>query len=157
MKFKPQRNNVRSSRELRRIAEREEKKQRNQRAIQAFWNLSPEERQQRIQDDKTLSSIQRNGITIEDLDRAAQEGYRDGNRIGAENTMKICYAAVALTLHERLGYGKKRCMDFLNAMDEKVIYSLDSAEAMQQVFDDIGLQLRFRGDPLDDRIIEKEG
>jgi len=156
MKFKPQRNNVRSSRELRRIAEREEKKQRNQRAMQAFWNLSPAERQQRIQDDKMLSNIQRNGITIEDLDKAAQDGYRDGNKIGAESTMKICYAAAAMVLHEKLGYGKKRCMDFLNAMDEKVIYSLDSQEAIQQVYDDIGLQLRFTDDPLEERIVEKE-
>lgn len=156
MKYKPPRYKGISNRDLRRIAEREQKRQQNQQAMQAFWNLSPEERQRRIQDDATLSNIQRNGITIDDLDNAAQEGYRDGNKAGAENTMKICYAAIAIVLHAEYEYDTDMIMDFLNKVDNTVLYSLDSHEAVQQVWDEIGLQLSFSGDPLDERIAEKE-
>lgn len=63
VKFK---RNTQSSRELRRIAEREQGRQQRKQAIDAFWRLSPEERAQRIADNETFQRIQRNGITVED-------------------------------------------------------------------------------------------
>lgn len=145
-----------SSREIRRMNEREERRQQNKQAVEAFWKLSPEERQRRINDDNTLSRIQKNGITIDDLDNAAQEGYRDGAKVGAENTFKNIYAAIALVMKEKHGFGKKRIRELLNAIDEKVMYALDSKEMVQKVWEEIGLQMSFSGDTFDERIQEKE-
>ena len=153
VKFK---RNTQSSRELRRIAEREQGRQQRQQAIDAFWRLPPEERAQRIADNETFKRIQRNGITIEDLDKSYHEGYDDGARIAAENTLKNIFAAVALVLHEDYDFDDNRCMDVLNAIDQKVIYALDSREMVQQVWDDLGIEMTFSGDMFTDRVYKKE-
>lgn len=152
-KFKQQR--IVSGREARRMGERELKRQEKQKAIQAWWNLKPEERQQRVKDEAMVQRICQNGITIDDLDRVGQESYNEGAKQGAENTMKCVYAAVALVMHEKYGFGKKRCLDVLNAIDEKVIYALTTKEMVQRVWDEIGLEISFDGDALDERVKEK--
>lgn len=144
-----------STRELRRMGEREQKRQQHQQALAAWWALSPEERQKRIADHESIQRMQRNGITIEDVNNAAQEGYREGAKIAAEKTMKNIYAACALVLHEKYGFGKKRCMDMLNAIDEKVMYALDSQEMIEQVWDDLGIAMTFGDEALEERIKEK--
>lgn len=144
-----------SAREIRRMNAREQAKIDKKDALNAFWALPEAERQRRIADNEQLTRIQRNGITIDDLDRAGRQGYQDGAKVGAENAMRNIYAAVALTLHEMHGFGKKRCMDVLNAVDEKVMYALDSQELIQQVFDNLGIAMTFDGDPLTERIHEK--
>lgn len=144
-----------STREIQRMNAREQAKVEKKDALNAFWALPEAERQRRISENEQLKSIQRNGITIDDLDRAAQRGYQDGAKTAAEKTMRNIYAAVALTLHEMHGFGKKRCLDVLNAIDQKVMYALDSQEMIQQVFDDLGIRMTFDGDPLEERITEK--
>lgn len=145
-----------SSREIRRMNEREQRRQQNKQAVDAFMRLTPEERQRRINDDNTMSRLQRNGITVDDLDRAGQEGFRDGAKVGAENTFKNIYAAIALVMKEKHGFGKKRIKELLNAIDEKVMYALDSKEMVQQVWEEIGLQMSFSGDTFDERVQDKE-
>lgn len=144
-----------SAREIRRMNAREQAKVEKKDALNAFWALPEAERQRRISENEQLRSIQRNGITIDDLDRAGRQGYQDGARIAAENTMRNIYAAVALVMHENYGFGKKRCMDVLNAVDQKVMYALDSKEMIQQVWDDLKIKMTFDGDPLEERITEK--
>ena len=55
---------TKSSRELRRMAQREQTREQRQAAIDAFWKLSPEERAQRIADNEAFQRISKNGITI---------------------------------------------------------------------------------------------
>ena len=65
----------------------------------------------------------------------------------------MCYAAVALVMKEKYGFGAKRVRDVLTALDEKMIYALTSQELIDQVWDEIGLYLDFQ-EPMD-RITEK--
>jgi len=44
----------------------------------------------------------------------------------------------------------------LNAVDEKVVMALTSDEAIQEVFDRMGLVIRFNAGPLEERIEETE-
>ena len=150
------RGNVPSSREIRRMNQREAERQRKQQDIAAFYALPAEERARRIAANEQLASIERNGITINDLDRVAQEGYQDGAKQAAEMTMRNVYAAVSLALHELHGFGKERIKKVLNCADQKVMYALTSKELVQQVWDDIGLAITFSDDPLEERIGEKE-
>lgn len=147
--------NTQTTREMRRLGEREKQREQRKAAIDAFWAMTPEERQKRLETNEAVQRIQRNGITIEDLDRAGKEGYRDGAQQAAESTMINIYAAVALTLKELHGFGKKRILAVLNAIDEKVMYALDSKEMIQQVWEDIGIEMTFNDDPLTERIHEK--
>ena len=97
------RHTTQTTRELRRIAEREAGRQARQKSIDAWWALTPEERAQRMADNEAFQRINKNGITLEDLRNAEDQGRKDGYRIGKEETLIICYAAFILAMHEQIG------------------------------------------------------
>lgn len=155
VKFR-QKTRVLSGREARRYGERERDRAQRMADVERFWQLPPEVRAQRMADNAAFQRIQKNGITLEDLKQAEERAYHDGVQAGIENTMKTCYAAICLALNELHGFGTKRCKDVLNAVDEKVVMALNSDEAIQEVFDRMGLVIRFNAGPLEERIEENE-
>ena len=155
VKFR-QKTRVLSGREARRYGERERDRAQRMADVERFWQLPPEERAQRIADNAMFQRIQKNGITLEDVKRAEEKSYAQGVQAGIENTMKTCYAAICLALNELHGFGTKRCKDVLNAVDDKVVMALTSDEAIQEVFDRMGLVIRFNAGPLEERVEEKE-
>ena len=148
--------NTLSSRQLRRMGEREQKREQRQRQIDAFWALPPEERARRIADEEAFQRIQRNGITIEDMYKAEEEAYAKGIEAGKEATVRTCFAAVCMTLHEMHGFGKERCMKVLNDVYDKLTMALTSEDAIQEVYDDIGLEIKFSDDITEDTVRAKE-
>ncbi|MBP5710011.1 MAG: hypothetical protein J6W84_03435 [Bacteroidales bacterium] len=143
-----------TSREMRRLAEREAGRQARQESIKAFWALTPEERAQRMADNEAFQRINRNGITLEDLRNAENQGRSDGYRIGKEETLIICYASFILAMHELHGFDADQCREVLNLADEKVTYSLTSADAIKEVYDTMGLTLNFAEDIPGERVQE---
>ena len=95
-----------------------------------------------------LYRIEKNGITLEDLEKEYQKGYSKGFAEGSEPMYRTMMAAVALALHEKHGFGCKRVKEMLRAIDNKVIFSLTSMELVQEVFDRLGLEIKF-GDPFE--------
>lgn len=150
------RHTTQTSRELRRIAEREAGRQARQKSIDAFWALTPEKRAKIMADNDAFKRINRNGITLEDLRNAEDQGRRDGYRIGKEETLIICYAAFILALHELHDFDSDKCREVLNLADEKVTYTLTSADAIREVYDEIGLTLNFGEDMPGERVQDKE-
>lgn len=142
--------NVKSGREIRRMAEREQTRQQRQSAIDAFWRLTPEERAQRMKDNEAFQRISRNGITLEDMHTAEDEAYKKGVNDGKDATMKTCFAAICLALNELHGFGKERCSRVLNATYDKMLFALTSQEAIDEVYDRIGLKISFKSDITDD-------
>ena len=145
-----------SSREIRRMNQRESQRQERKDAVEAYWRLPETERRKIAETSRYITSMERNGITIEDVNRAANEGYQQGIALAQETTMKACYAAMCLALKERHGFGTKRCMDMLNAVDEKIIYALTSEELIDQVFTDLKIEINFNETMPGERITEKE-
>lgn len=96
-----------------------------------------------------MSALMKNGITPQDLKEEWQRGYDTG----AEVFLKTAYAAVCLALNELHGFGHKRCQDVLQAMDKHVLYTLTDVEAINEVWERMGLRLVF-ADPLE-RVQEK--
>lgn len=140
-----------SRREDRRFDEQEEKRKRR-----AVFNALPEaEKAEILRKNQIVQRIQRNGITIDDLKENYDIGYKAGFENATGPVIKTCYAAICLALHELHGFGMKRCRDVLNLVDQKILYSLTSAEAIEEVWEKIGLQIDF-GEILDDRITEVE-
>ena len=145
VKFKQQR--VLSGRAARRYGEQERKREERQKSVDAWWALSPEERKQRMEDIEAFKRINKNGITLDDVKDAEEKAYRTGVRTGIDNTMRTCYAAICLALHELYGFGKERCSRVLNLTDEKITMALTSEEAIQEVYDSIGLEINFKDVP----------
>ena len=147
--------NTKSSRELRRIGEREKKREQRQEDIKRFWALTPEERAQRIRDNEIFQRIQRNGITMEDMKMAEDKAFADGAQAGMESTMKMCYAAFCLVLKELHGFDTEQCQEILNAVDEKVVFTLTAEELIDEALDEVGLEIAFRND-VGERVAERE-
>ena len=83
------------------------------------------------------------GISPDDLIEEYRKGYNAGWRDAGDPIVKGCYAAICLALNEMHGFGCKRCKDVLNKVDEILLYTLTSDEAIQSVWDKIGLKLTF--------------
>lgn len=147
--------NAKSSREIRRMAEREQTREKRQQAIDAFWKLSPEERAQRMADNEAFQRISKNGITIEDMHRAEEDAYSKGVKDGKDGAVRTCFAAICLTLHELHGFGKERCSRVLNDVYDKLQFALTSQDAIQEVYDSIGLEIRFSDDVTEDAVTVK--
>ena len=101
-----------------------------------------------------IAKIEQNGITIADLEKEYEKGYSEGFNNGAEPMYRTMMAAISLALSELHGFGKKHVKDVLQRVDEKVIYSLTSAELVEEVFNKIGLEILFH-EPFD-RVRETE-
>ena len=93
----------------------------------------------------------KNGITQKDLDDAYNRGYNDAVNITTDYCLKDAYAAFLLAAHEEFGFGHARCKRLLHAADNKVVNSLASHEAIEEVFEKLGLAIKFY-DP--ERIID---
>lgn len=63
-----------------------------------------------------LERIERNGITEAELEKAHKQGYAEGIIESSTPVYKMCLAAASLALHRNFGFGRERCVRFLNAM-----------------------------------------
>ena len=73
---------------------------------------------------------------------------------GEEEIGSPSLAAVCATLEELHGFKRKRCLEILNAVDKRILYTLNSQEAIDEVYERIGLKLNFK-EPFD-RVQEAE-
>lgn len=103
---------------------------------------------QRLTPEQRLASIQKNGITLKDLEKNYDLGWHDGVQAGIQRTFKACYAAFILAMRRQHRFGRFRCKRILNLADEQVTTALTTDELIQQVWDEIGLELDFK-DPFD--------
>lgn len=138
---------VLSGREARRYNERREaaeQKLADRDARMARINaMSPQERERYFAQNQRIRDIERNGITLEHMRQTEEEAYARGLEDGKNATFETCFAAICLALNELHGFGSKRCKDVLNAVYENMTMSLNSADAIQQVYERMGLEIRF--------------
>lgn len=99
---------------------------------------------------KLLQRMYKNGIT----DKHLEENYYKGMDAGREEAIMTCYAAVCSAARDLLGLDKQTVYDLLCKMDEHVCETMSSREAIDKVFDEMGITIRFR-EPFD-RIEQKE-
>ena len=99
-----------------------------------------------------MDKLQCNGITVEHLKKNYEKGHADGFKDASDCIVKGCYAAVCLALNDLYGFGKKRCCDVLNAIDNHMAMTLVSEEAIEEVWQRMGLMIDFK-EPFD-RIFE---
>lgn len=96
---------------------------------------------QRQSKEQKMAALVKNGITPEYVDKECAKHFDAGYRKGAEHTLKMVYAAVCLAANDRFGFGRRRCRDLLLAIDNHVLMSLTSEEAMDEVYERMGLRI----------------
>lgn len=79
---------------------------------------------------------------------AMETGYKEGYEHGTQATVKFMMAASALALRELHGWGAGRCQKFLERTAELLLERVDTVEAMQAVWDAMGLEF-VSSDPLE--------
>lgn len=93
---------------------------------------------------KKAQELQRNGITVKDLEENYDKGFHEGFKKAAEPIVRGCYAGVCLALNELYGFGHKRCADVLNALDNHITMSLTTSELIDEVWERMGLKIEFK-------------
>ena len=89
------------------------------------------------------------------MHKAEEDAYSKGLKDGKDGTVKTCFAAICLALHELHGFGKERCSRVLNDVYDKLQFTLTSQEAIQEVYDTVGLEISFAGDVTEDAVTVK--
>ena len=108
-------------------------------------------RYQRMTPEQQEIARMKNGISSKDLEEAYNKGYNEGVRRASDYCLKDAYAGFLLAAHEVFGFGRDRCRRLLYAADDRVVNSLASDEAIDEVFEKVGVSINFF-DP--DRITE---
>lgn len=94
-------------------------------------------------EEQKLEALFKNGITNEDITKAFEEGYNSGFAHASPSVIKTAYAAVALAAHRQLKFGRERIKKLLREVDDIIVETLTSDEAIEQVWDEAGLHLDF--------------
>ena len=97
----------------------------------------------KITSDQRINAMCKNGITPRDVDDAYNKGYKEGVDRASATIMKDAYAAFLMAAHEVFGFGRDRCRRLLYAADERVVNSLASDEAVEEVFREVGVTINF--------------
>lgn len=85
-----------------------------------------------------VASLQRNGILTKDLDKAREDGYRDGYMYASEGFMRKMYAAMAQELLDA-GNTKEEVVQFVKAVDHRFAVMFDAEDEITKVYERIGV------------------
>lgn len=99
-------------------------------------------------DHDRISALQRNGITVQELDKSYEDGYREGYGYASEAFMKLMYAAIAQELDEA-GNDRDEIVSFLHGVDHRFAVMYDADDEIQDVYDRIGIRLNIDRNAID--------
>jgi hypothetical protein len=99
--------------------------------------------EKRFTSEQRINAMCKNGITPKDVDDAYAKGRSDAIYDVSDYCMKDCYAGFILAAHEVFGFGHDRCIRLLRAADERICNSLASEEAIDEVFNTVGVKINF--------------
>lgn len=97
----------------------------------------------KITSDQRINAMCKNGITPKDVDDAYAQGRKDALHSVTDYCLKDCYAGFVLAAHQVFGFGHERCIRLLRAADELICNSLASNEAIDEVFEQVGVKIAF--------------
>lgn len=91
-----------------------------------------------------VAGLIKNGITVDDLRKEYDKGYRNGFANGSDPVIRTCYAAICLALNDLYGYGSEECQAVLERVDYHVLNTLASQEAIDEVYQRMRLEIDFK-------------
>lgn len=131
---------AKSSREIRR------QKQRHDRNTLAEIRLTPQE--------ELRLKYFRNGITEKDVQKAYEDGMKEGRKFAEDFAFHTIYAAFLITMIDKHGMDADEAVDLLTEMDHQVVVCVEDQELTDEAYEKTGVELHW-----DDAIerIERKG
>lgn len=108
---------------------------------------------QRMDRHDQVLSLQRNGITEKDLDKAREDGYRDGYMYAAEGFLKKMYAAIGAELLDA-GNSKEEVLSFIKNTDHRFAVMFDADDEIKEISERLGIWLNIDRNAVLDRVRE---
>lgn len=118
---------------------------------------SREMRRQQIRADrKTLSEIRltpveqlraqffRNGITDDDIQKAFEDGIKQGQKQAEDFVFHTVYAAFLITMIDGRGMEQDEAIDILREIDNQVVLCVEDQELIEQAFEKTGVELNWK-------------
>lgn len=131
---------AKSSREIRR------QKQRQDRNTLAEIRLTPQE--------ELRLKYFRNGITEKDVQKAYEDGMKEGRTFAENFAFHTIYAAFLITMIDKHGMDADKAVDLLIEMDHQVVVCVEDSELVDEAYEKTGVELHW-----DDAVgrIERKG
>lgn len=98
--------------------------------------------------DAKKAALIRNGITVKDLEDNYNKGWEEGFSQGTMTTGSVVYAAIGIALHDLFGFGHKRILRTMQAVDKHVCEDISSIDTANELLEKTGIRLNF-GEPFD--------
>ena len=118
---------AKSSREMRR------QKQRENRNMLAEISLTPEE--------ELRLKFFRNGITEKDVQKAYEDGLKEGRKFSEDFAFHAIYAAFLITMIDKHGMDSDEAVDLLIEMDHQVVICVEDQELADEAYEKTGIEL----------------
>lgn len=118
---------AKSSRELRRAKQRADRK-----ALMEI-PLTPVEH--------LRASFFRNGITDADVQKAYEDGLKDGRTFAEDFAFHTIYAAFLITMIDKHGMDADEAVDLLIEMDRQTVLCVEDSELVEEAYQKTGVEL----------------
>lgn len=92
-----------------------------------------------------LARMEKNGITVRDLEKEYGKGYRKAHTEITAFQMRMFYCATALALHELYGFGETRLLRTLDRIQEIMTDEICTADIIERLKRETGLDVKEEG------------
>jgi len=118
---------AKSSREMRR------QKQRENRNVLAEISLTPEE--------ELRLKFFRNGITEKDVQKAYEDGLKEGRKFAEDFAFHTIYAAFLITMIDKHGMDADKAVDLLIEIDRQTVICVEDTDLVKEAYEKTGIEL----------------
>lgn len=118
---------AKSSREMRR------QKQRENRNVLAEISLTPEE--------ELRLKFFRNGITEKDVQKAYEDGLKEGRKFAEDFAFHTIYAAFLITMIDKHGMDADKAVDLLIEIDRQTVICVEDNDLVKEAYEKTGIEL----------------
>lgn len=118
---------AKSSREMRR------QKQRENRNALAEISLTPEE--------ELRLKFFRNGITEKDVQKAYEDGLKEGRKFAEDFAFHTIYAAFLITMIDKHGMDADKAVDLLIEIDRQTVICVEDTDLVKEAYEKTGIEL----------------
>jgi hypothetical protein len=120
---------AKSSREIRR------QKQRQDRNLLAEIRVTPEE--------ELRLKFFRNGITEKDVQKAYEDGMKEGRKFAEDFSFHAIYAAFLITMIDKHGMDADEAIDLLVEIDRQTVLCVEDSELADEAYKKTGIELNW--------------
>ena len=90
-----------------------------------------------------IDRMLRNGISMDDIEVAREEGRAAGFVEGSQAAAREGFAAAIVVLKRDFGFDEDKVVDFLKNMDLIARYMMSRQETVTEALDEAGVEIRF--------------